>query len=218
MGSKDRSVAKRHRPSWLAYIRRNIGTTFSISERAEAMLTLLFIAISAGLATAGSFTASEISNQLEGWNLRIAIGFVIYISLQFGFFTPMRMWRDAIWVANIEKLLDEIWDLHDQGVILLNAHVDWLRRTPRDDRTDDTMTVWRGDWIVQGHLWQKECDIKLKDLQPLEARRFRNVVVVYPTLLGGLDDVHDHYRNMLLRRLDILQGVIDRYQPVLGAS
>lgn len=210
-----RTVAKRHRPSIWTYARRNVATTFDISDRAEAALTLVLLTVSAGVAGIAAVSAHEWSNRLADWNSLATFGITIFLVMQFLIITPCRMWRDAVWVANIEQLLDDIWDLHDQGVKLLNQHYEWMRETPEPERTQRAISIWIGGWRVAEVNWVQSCEAKLGDLYLLEARRFRNVVVVYPTLSGGLNDAHDHLRNMLLRRLEILQGVLNRHQPAL---
>ena len=73
------------------------------------MVSLLFVVISAGLAAATSLTAPQLNDRLDPWELQAALGILAFIFAQFLVFTPIRMWRDAVWVANIEVLLDSLW-------------------------------------------------------------------------------------------------------------
>ena len=212
-----RTVAQRHRPSLWAYAKHNFRMSFGMVERTEAMLTIALLVVSAVLATIGSLSAPEISDTLESPNLRVAVGLAIFVVFQFLVFTPARMWRDAVWVTNIEAMLEELWDFHDEGVELLNAHIDYTASTDIDLRLEENTEkriTWLKDWVRADRGWVRRTVTRLEALSPLEARRFRNVVVTKPSIVG-VDEIHEHFLGMLTIRLKKLSEVMDRHQPAL---
>ena len=122
--------------------------SFGMVERTEAILTIALLLVSAALAVIGSLTAPQISDALEDGELRVTLGIVIFLIAQFLVFTPSRMWRDAVWVTNIEARLDEMWEFHGEGVDLLNAHVEFTE-APRNDKAtpDEAVNEWVTKWI-----------------------------------------------------------------------
>src|SRR3990170_2282884 len=136
-------VSERHKPSFGSYLRHNLKTTFAVAEKAELMTALGWILVSAVLGLIGGLSAPAINNVLTPWQLRVAFGFIVFIVIQFGIFTPFRMWQKATWVADIERLLEDLWDSHDKGVELLNSHVSFIYNNP--DATPGSKKA--GDWV-----------------------------------------------------------------------
>ncbi|HEX9896273.1 MAG TPA: hypothetical protein VGA85_01250 [Dehalococcoidales bacterium] len=144
MGNK--VISQRHKPSWISYLRENFNTTFAITEKAELMAALGLIFLSAMLGLIGGLSAPIINEILNPWQLRVSIGLVVFIVVQFGIITPFRMWRKAVWVVNVEKCLNELWDLHEEGVVLLNSHAQYQRDMPNWKNDTVATTKWVREW------------------------------------------------------------------------
>jgi hypothetical protein len=213
MGEK--TISQRHRPSVKSYIQQNIYTTFAITEKAELMVALGLILFSAILGLIGGLSAPIINDILAPWQLRLSIGLVVFIIVQFLIITPFRMWRKAVWVANIELLLEQLWDSHDEGVKLLNAHVEFVLANPDFNTNNQKVNDWVSNWFDNVNKWTEDTQGKLSKLYPIEARRFKHVVTYENKLRDNLDIAHGNYRNMLLRRLEMLSNVIEKHQPKL---
>lgn len=179
------------------------------------MAALAFIFISAGLGFIGGLTAPSISGILTPWNLRVAFGLIVFMVIQFGIITPFRMWRQSVWVANVENMLEELFDYHDKGVLLLNAHVDALRLNPKLKNEADSLQAFLDKWYLDFEQWTKETTEEIEKLYPLEARRFKNIVVYSQVFNDGLNEIYDKWRSMLLRRLEKIDALIGRHQPSL---
>jgi hypothetical protein len=177
------------------------------------MVNVWFLIISGVLGAIGYFTAGqfEVIEQSGQWAIALAMFFVF----QFLVFTPIRMWQEAVEVRNVESLLADLLDLHDQGVKLLNRHGDYRKGTPYYYKDLQATQVWIDKWIRDVRNWQKATGARLDDLHPLESRKFRNIVRWRNEVSGGLSIEHDQERNMLLRRLDMLESTINRHQPAL---
>jgi len=194
----------------------NLKKTFAITEKAEFMVAIGFILLSATLAMIGGLSAPIITNAIAVWQLRLAIGLTLFVVIQFGIITPFRMWREATWVANIEKLLEELWDSHDTGVELLNAHIGFVFENPDAIPGSTKANDWVETWVAEVKKWTEEAKEKVAKLYPLEGHRFKNIVVYQRTLTEDcLNLMHREYRNQLLRRLQMLENVVDRHQPTL---
>lgn len=195
-------VSKRHRPSIRAYFSQNFSTTFARAEEAHVMAALGWLFVSAIVGTIAGFTIPLI------WEYRLAFGLGVFLVIQFGLITPIKMWRDAVWVANIENLLTELCDYHDDGVILLNSHVDAIKKTPNLNEDKEKLQAFLSDWEKEFDKWTEDTTSHIEKLYPLEARRFKNIVVYIKSFEDGLNDWHDRKRSMLLRRLDKLDAIL----------
>lgn len=211
-----KNISQRHRPSVKTYIWQNIKTSFWVTEKARATMTLVLLLSSAILGYIGYLTAPEINEFLSTSNIRIAFGLVVFLVFQFLVFTPCRMWRESTWVANIEKLLDELWDCHERGVDLLNKHTDAIRANPELLQDPNLQQKYIEGWDKEFHNWTEDTKKKIDRLYPLEAKRFRNVVSYNPrSIVGGVNAFHDQLRSMLLVRLNMVDAIITRHQPSL---
>lgn len=201
-----------------AYIWHNIRRTFDLSDRLEAMVSLVLITLSAAAAVGGSFVAPELFGGLETLTDQATVGIALFVVVQFGFLTPFRMWQDAVWVTNIESLLQNLWDFHDEGVKLFNSHHrpddNFGGVLPIDMLMPEHRAGWLKTWMAIKELWDEQTSAQLEILHPLEARRFRNVVVTGP-VISGIDTEHVHHLGMLFRKLELLKEAIDRHQPAL---
>ena len=74
------------------------------------MVTLLLLTLSAGVSALAAVSAHEFSEQFADWNRWFLIGIAVFLILQFLIITPCRMWRNAVWVRNIEEILDQLWN------------------------------------------------------------------------------------------------------------
>ena len=204
-----KNISQRHRPLVRTYFRQNFETTFATAEKAHVMVAIgwLFLCAIVGTITGLSVPFS--------WEYRLAIGLALFIVVQFGVITPIRMWRDAVWVANIENLLTELCDCHDDGVILLNSHVDALKQTPNLIKDSEKLKEFLNDWEKEFDIWTDKTTKQIEKLSPLEARRFKNIVVYIKAFNDGLNDWHDRKRSMLLRRLEKIDAIMTRHQPSL---
>ncbi|MFC1944502.1 hypothetical protein ACFLX5_03290 [Chloroflexota bacterium] len=209
-------ISERHKPSITTYLRQNFKTTFAITEKAELMAALCFILISAALATIGGFSASSISDRLDSLSIQIAVGITVFVGVQFGVLTPFRMWRKSVWVVNIENLLGELWDSHEEGINLIHAHIDFLYKNPGVESKPKCVADWVDNWKTKADVWAKETQAKLLRLHPIEERRFKNIYA-YQIVFGedNLNPIHSKYRNILVYRLQMLTDTIDRHQPRL---
>ena len=179
------------------------------------MISLLFLVVSAIIGVISGLTAPEINDKLEPWNLRVAIGLVVFLIVQFVILTPIRMWRNAVWVINVEKALDALWDLHDEGVLLMNTHVGEFMETHPDWRGEsEAKSEWIQNWIQREREWRPRMESQLKAFAPAEARRSRNVMSV-TMILSGLDEIHTHHLNILRVRLERIGATLERYHPAL---
>jgi hypothetical protein len=88
-----KNITQRHRPSAWSYIQQNFNTTFARAEKAHVMTALLWFFVSA---TAGTITGLAVPLI---WENRFALGLGVFLIIQFLVVTPIRMWRDAVWVA-----------------------------------------------------------------------------------------------------------------------
>jgi hypothetical protein len=203
------AISDRHRPSKRNYFIHNFKTTFDIVEKAHVMVALGWIFVSAivGLVTGLVVPFS--------WEYRLALGLALFIVIQFGVITPMQMWRNAVWVANIENLLTELCGCHDDGVKLLNSHVDALNKEPSMKNDDTKIKKFLADWGKEFDTWTEKTTTQIEKLYPLEARRFKNIVVYIKSFDDGFNDWHDRKRSMLLRRLEKLDAIMTRHQPSL---
>jgi len=203
---QSRTVIKRHRPSFWSYIRQTGRKSFTFSEFAEGLVSLGLLILSAVLGIITTLTVHEINDILEPWSFRVAIGLVVFLIVQFLIITPYRMWREAAWVANVEKGLDGLWDLHDKGVDLLNAHAGLQK--------GDLEVEWVENWIKDEQFWRTELDKALTAFAPAEARRLKNIVT-FTLQLNGLNEKHIFHRNILSERLERLGKVLERHHPAL---
>ncbi|MFC2032958.1 hypothetical protein ACFLUB_00295 [Chloroflexota bacterium] len=178
------------------------------------MVSLVFIVSSATLGIITSLTAPEINAYLEPWSLRIAIGFTVFLIVQFLILTPIRMWRDSVWVVNIEKGLDGLWDLHDEGVILLNEHFTFMQDTPSWSTDVVATNQWVKEWSGRVEEWERRMNTTLADFAPAEARRLKNIIT-FAKPLGGLNNSHIHTLNILRERLERFGKIIERHHPAL---
>ena len=179
------------------------------------MTALGFLFLSAVLGFTGWLTAPKISEALMTWEWRVGFGIFIFVLVQFGIITPFRMWRASTWVANIEQMLEDLFDWHDKGVELLNAHVEALRINPNLRNEPKPLKVFLDKWYEEFNSWTKDTEAQINKLYPIEARRFKNVVVFSRQFSDGLSDLHDDWRSMLLKRLDRIDAIIARHQPAL---
>ena len=209
-------TSERHKPSFISYLMQNLKTTFAITERSELMTAFGLISLSAFLALVGGLVAPRISETLTAWQLRVAFGLILFVVIQFGIITPFRMWRKSTWVANIEKMLEELWDYHDKGVELLNSHYKFQDENPDAVRKSDKANEWVNNWVQEVKEWTDETQEKLFRFYPIEARGFKNIVIYENRLVDdSLNHQHHRNRNMLLRRLEMLKNVLERHQPAL---
>ena len=177
------------------------------------MVSLGSLLLSSFIALIGGISVSQFS---EGWRIALAVGLAIFILLQFGIITPFRMWRKSVWVANIEQMLEQLWDCHDRGVILLNAHYNMLTKNPELARDSQLENKFIDDWSKQLMAWTEETTAQIEKLYPLEAKRFKNLVLYNPHIIsGGLNEVHDGLRSMLVMRLKKIDAIVERHQPSL---
>ena len=148
-------------------------------------------------------------------NAQAALGIVIFVVFQFGLFTPFRMWQDAVWVRNIEALLDKLWDHHDEGVKLFNAHHEPTEdgEMPRN-LPQDMQNRWIAEWLNRKEAWESRTSVALEGLHEIEARRFKNVVTT-GAVIDGLNYFHTHHLGMLYLKLRKLSETIARHQPAL---
>lgn len=211
-----RVVSQRHRPSFKSYLRHNITTSFSMSAKARAMVTLGFLILSVLLGSIGGLIAPRINATLGEMELRVALGIVVFLFFQFGLFTPFRMWRDANWVTNIETILGHLWDCHEKGVKLLNEHHYALRSDPKLADNSSAKDEFLDRWYKDLDTWSDQTEAEIAKLSPLEARRFRYVVVVTPEATGGFDQVHNLRLSTLVLKLRKLEAVDARHQPALS--
>lgn len=211
---RNQVLTQRHRPSVWAYFRELWRTSIAFSERAEAMTSLALIALSIVFATATSITAAEINTRLATWQWRVGLGLITFVVVQFVLLTPIRMWRNAQWVINIERALDELWNLHDEGVVLLNAHAEFMESHPNWKDDQKAQQVWYEEWRKKEADWRILTTERLISFFPPEARRFKNVVTVRIEM-PGINDIHSHHLNILRVRLEKLAAILDRHQPAL---
>jgi len=160
-------------------------------------------------------SAPKINDILAPWDLRLAFGLVVFLVVQFGIITPFRMWRESTWVANVELILEQLFDCQDKGVDLLNAHIDALKTNPNLRKEPDPLKIFLNKWYQDFECWTGETDTQINKLYPLESRRFRNVVVFTRQFSDGLCDLHDDWRSMLLKRLEKIDAIIARHQPAI---
>lgn len=205
-----RVVIKRHHPSLWAYFRQSWQVTIAFSEKLEGMVSLLLLIASAALGVITSLTAPEISDSLEPWSIRVAIGVAVFLVVQFLILAPIRMWRNAVWVVNVQEGINGLWDLHDEGVILLNEHVESKQSQP----DEQAINQWVDCWIKKEEDWRARLNTALEDFAPAEARRLKNVVT-FTKQLPGVNDLHTHHLNILRERLERLGKVIVLYHPAL---
>ena len=180
-------------------------------------MALVFVFVSAGLAILTSFTVPQLTDRLDPWELRTSLGIGVFILVQFGILTPMKMWRDAVWVANIEALLESIWDCHDEGVKLLNEHFEDDPETGTQPRfyIEPQRSKWVETWVARRREWTDRSSLRLAVLSQLEARRFKNVVVLGSGLNHPMSLTHAHHLRILLRQLEMLSNVLLRHEPAL---
>ena len=178
------------------------------------MVSLLYIAVSSILAVLVYFNVDKVWSDFEEWYIRFGIGVIVFILVQFVLLTPIRMWRGAVWVANIEMGLEGLWACHDRGVELLNEHHGALIKNEELARDSQLQNEYIANWNKKFITWTQETKSKIEMLYPLEAKRFKNVVAYNPhSIIGGLNEVHDGLRSMLLARLNKIDVIIERHQP-----
>jgi hypothetical protein len=170
-----------------------------LTAKAKTMTALMFVFVSAIIGFIGGLEAPKFGEILSSWESRVTFGLIIFLILQFGLFTPFRMWRDAVWVQNIEQSLLALWDLHDEGVKLLNEHGDYMNQNPK----------WKDD------NWTARINNALQNFSPADARRLKNLVTFHPTQLQGMNDAHTFYLNILCERLERLGVILERHSPSL---
>ena len=207
-----RIISERHKPSFKSYIRQNLKTTFAFAERVEFMATLGLLLLSTVIALIGGLSVSQFS---EEWQIGLAVGLAIFILVQFGIITPFRMWRKSVWVANIEKGLEELWDSYDKGIGLLSKHIEAMIKQPQ--LKDDTKErgAFLKQWYEDYKEWKATTSVKIESLYPLEARRFKNLIAYGPTASGGFGKEHDAVRSLLMYQLAKIDAIIIRHQPAL---
>lgn len=208
-----RVISQRHKPSVVSYIRQNFKTTFAITEKAELMVALGLLVVSAVLGFIGGLSAPEISNRLAPWHMRVAVGLTIFVVVQFLIITPFRMWRQAVWVANVEQILEQLMDYHDRGVDLLNSHHLLLLTTPNLAKDSESQMKFLEKYSQDFLIWSDKTEKVIEKLYPLEARRFKNVVAFSRKFTDGINVYHDGLRSQLLGKLNKIDAIIERHQP-----
>ena len=124
------------------------------------------------------------------------------------------MWRDAVRVVNIEKALERLWDLHDEGVKLLNAHTDFRQNTPDWKVNIGAQDKWVSEWRQKEQDWRKRTMETLTDFAPAEARGLENIVTVELSL-SGINKVHTQHLNILRGRLEMFGVILRQHHPRL---
>ena len=209
-----RFTTKRHRPSVWAYFRQVWRASIAFSERLEGMVSILYLVVSSTLAVIASFVVHNIWSDFEVWYLRIGIGIVVFILVQFVLLTPIRMWRDAVWVVNVERGLMGLWDFHEEGVGLLNSHAQYERDTPGWEKDTDATNRWIREWWLKVDDWDTKVDEAITALSPIEARRLKNIVT-FENKLKGLNESHTHRLNILREKLERFGKMIESHHPAL---
>lgn len=201
-------VSKRHRPSVRSYFRQNIATTFARAEEAHVMAALGWLFLSAIFGTITGFAVPL------AWEHRWAIGLAVFIIVQFGIITPMRMWRDDVWVQNVEKSLDALWDLHEEGTVLLNEHIDqYIKTHPHWKEESEATNQWVEDWVKKLKTWEDKTKTALAAFYPLDALRFKNVVTFNPGRLSGMTEQHVFHVNLLATKLEKMSDMLEKHHP-----
>ena len=99
---------------------------------------------------------------------------------------------------------------------MLNAHYEALIKQEELARNSQLQNEFIEKWNQQFEEWTREAKSIIETLYPLEAKRFENLVVYNPrSISGGLNEVHDGLRSMLVARLDKIYNIISRHQPSL---
>lgn len=145
----------------------------------------------------------------------IALGVLVavFLVVQFLVIAPFRLWQRTAWITNVERALNGLWDLHDEGVSLLNAHDEFME----DPNWNQNIKVakWFSEWTDKENDWRQRTSDKLRDFAPAEARRFTNMVVVSPSLQEGVNRMHTHQLNILAQRLIKFGEILERHHPAL---
>ena len=177
-------------------------------------MSLGFIALSAVIGVLSSLTIPEIDERLDVWQWRVGIGIAAFLVVQFLILTPMRMWKDATWITNIEAALGALWNLHDEGVRLLNAHHRQEEEHPGSLQEEAAKAVWVQQWIESEQEWRLRLADAIRDVSPPEERSLRNVITVEVTL-EGLNGQHTLYLNILRVRLERTGAMLRMHHPAL---
>ena len=209
-----RFVTRCHRPRWYTYFAHLGRMSISHSLPVEGMKSLAFIASSATLGLLSSFAIPELDNRLDPWQWRVGLGVTAFVILQFFILTPLRMWTDATWVANIEVALDALWDLHDEGVLLLNEHHRYREANPGSLGEPGEQEVWFNQWREREDEWRTRLSKAIEEFAPPEARRLKNVITVDLTL-PGINQPHTLHLNILRSRLERVSEMLARHHPSL---
>jgi len=147
------------------------------------------------------------------WEQRLAIGLAVFLVVQFGVITPIRMWRDAVWVQNVEKSLYGLWDLYEEGTVIMNKHVDYMGKHPNWRQETEDTNQWVGEWVVRVDMWEEKTRVALASFSPLDARRFKNVVTFNPNRLTGVTETHTFRMNLLATKLERLGDMLEKHHP-----
>ncbi|MBI2853470.1 MAG: hypothetical protein HYX87_00935 [Chloroflexi bacterium] len=178
------------------------------------MVSIFSLLASAFLAVVLSLSAPQISGLFQSWDLRIAFGMAVFVIVQFGLLTPLRMWRDAVWVQNVEKSLNDLWDLHEEGTVILNEHADhYMIEHPNWKAEPDATNKWVNEWIKRVNTWAEQTTATLATFSPLDARRFKNVVTFHPDRLQGMTPAHIFHVNLLATKLERLGDMLEKHHP-----
>lgn len=107
-----------------------------------------------------------------------------------------------------------MWDLHDEGVILMNDHAEFMRNMPDWEENARATDQWVEEWLKSVEKWRTRMNEALTAFAPAEARRLKNVVT-FTKQLKGLNDIHTHHMNILRERLERFGKILERHHPAL---
>ena len=119
-------------------------------------------------------------------------------------------WRDAVWVANVEAQLDALWDCHDEGVSLVNAHLFAEDGNVRPPIPEDEIEEWVAAWETRLTYWRNRTEAQLAEFSPLELRRFKNTIAA---ARKGVDTMHGQNLSVMYPKLALLAQIIEQHQP-----
>jgi hypothetical protein len=162
----NRAVTERHHPSVWAYLRQLFLTSIAFSEKAGGMMSLLFMTTSVLVGLVMSLTAPEINKHLDPWSFRVSTWILGSLIVQFLVIIPISMWRNAVWVQNVEKSIDALWDLHHEGVLLMNAHSQFMQDNPNWRQHPEKVDHWMEEWLDDVSKWKDRTDVAWRAFAP----------------------------------------------------
>ena len=153
----------------------------------------------------------EFKAQTDSVGWKVAVGAIVWIVLQFFVINPARMWRNAMWIRNVEGLCVEIGSLRKEGTTLRH-------RQPRHPlKTHKDKERWVRTWECKFQDWHQRALRVVENLNPSEVSGFDPLGDISPPRTEvGVTLHHVQRKATLAEKVKKLDEIRIRNQPREG--